>query len=229
MHFFEIRAVACASALRYFIARRFLGGLIRRRTDEQKDLEILVLRHELKVLRRLVKQPHLRRSDRLFLAAASRILSRGPWNSFMVTPQTFLRWHRELVRRKWTFKQRRGTGRPPLAEDLRELILRMARENPRWGYMRIKGELQKLGMRVGATTIRNLLRREGLDPAPRRDGPSWGQFLRRQVSGILACDFFTVETPWLKTIYVLFFIELETRRVHLAGVTTSPNGVWVTQ
>ncbi|MGZ5261940.1 MAG: integrase core domain-containing protein [Burkholderiales bacterium] len=105
----------------------------------------------------------------------------------------------------------------------------MARENPRWGYLRIKGELQKLGIRVGATTIRNLLRREGLDPAPRRDGPTWREFLRAQAAGIMACDFFTVESMWLKTIYVLFFIELETRCVHLAGVTNSQNGVWVTQ
>ncbi len=105
----------------------------------------------------------------------------------------------------------------------------MARENPRWGCLRIKGELQKLGIRVGATTIRNLLRREGLDPAPRRDGPPWREFLRQQAAGILACDFFTVETLWLKTIYVLFFIELETRRVHVTGVTASPNGAWVTQ
>ena len=217
-------------SLVYFVVRRLFGGLIRRRTDEERDLEILVLRHELKVLRRHVRQPRLRRTDRLLLTAASRILPRVTWSSFLVTPQTLLRWHRELVRRKWTYRHRHHrVGRPALAQDVRELIVRMARENPRWGYLRIKGELQKLGIRVGATTIRNLLRREGLDPAPRRDGPTWREFLRAQAAGILACDFFTVETLWLKTIYVLFFIELETRRVHLAGVTASPNGAWVTQ
>jgi putative transposase len=216
-------------SLLYFLVRRFLGVLIHSSRDQEKDLEILVLRHELKVLRRTAGKPSLRRTDRLFLAAASRILSRASWSSFFVTPQTLLRWHRELVRRKWTYEHRRRAGRPPLAEDVRSLILRMARENPRWGYPRIKGELQKLGIRVGATTIRNLLRREGLDPAPRRDGPTWREFLRAQAAGILACDFFTVETMWRKTIYVLFFIELETRRVHLEGVTTSPNGAWVTQ
>jgi putative transposase len=213
----------------YFMVRRLFGVLIPRRTDEQKDLEILVLRHQLKVLRRHVRQPHLRRTDRLFLTAASRILPRVAWSSFLVTPQTLLRWHRELVHRKWTYQHRRSVGRPRLAEHVRELIVRMARENSRWGYLRIKGELQKLGIRVSATTIRNLLRREGLDPAPRRDGPTWREFLHQQAAGILACDFFTVETMWLRTYYVLFFIEVHTRRVHLAGVTTSPNGAWVTQ
>ena len=217
-------------SLVYFVVRRLFGGLIRRRTDEERDLEILVLRHELKVLRRHVRQPRLRRTDRLLLTAASRILPRVTWSSFLVTPHTLLRWHRELVRRKWTYRYRHHrVGRPALGQDVRELIVRMARENPRWGYLRIKGELQKLGIRVGATTIRNLLRREGLDPAPRRHGPTWREFLRAQAAGILACDFFTVETLWLKTIYVLFFIELETRRVHLAGITTSPSGAWVTQ
>lgn len=216
-------------SLVYFVVRQLFGVLIRRRTDEQKDLEILVLRHQLKVLRRHVRQPQLRRTDRLFLAAASRMMPRVAWSSFLVTPQTLLRWHRELVRRKWTYQHRHPAGRPPLAEEVRQLIVHMARENPRWGYLRIKGELQKLGIRASATVVRNLLRREGLDPAPRRDGLTWREFLRQQAAGILACDFFTVETVWLKTIYVLFFIELETRRVPVASVTTSPNGAWVTQ
>lgn len=167
--------------------------------------------------------------DRLFLAAASQLLPRVAWSSFLVAPLTLLRWHCELVRRKWTYRHRPATGRPPLAQEVRELILRMAGENPRWGYLRIKGELQKLGIRVGATTIRNLLRREGLGPAPRRDCPTWGEFLRRQAAGILACDFFTVETLLLKTYYVLFFIEVHTRRVHVAGVTAHPDSAWVTQ
>jgi len=120
-------------------------------------------------------------------------------------------------------------GRPPLDPAARELILRLARENRRWGCVRIQGELAKLGIRVSATTIRALLRRHGLGPAPRRSGPTWSQFLRPQARGIFACDFFTVETVFLKTLYVLFFIELGTRRVHLAGVTAHPDSAWVTQ
>jgi putative transposase len=120
-------------------------------------------------------------------------------------------------------------GRPPLGPAACELILRVARENQRWGCVRIQGELAKLGVRVSATSIRTLLRRHGLGPAPRRSGPTWSQFLRAQAHGILACDFFTVETVLLKTLYILFFIELETRRVHLAGVTANPDSAWVTQ
>ncbi len=146
----------------------------------------------------------------------------------MVTPETLLRWHRELVKRKWTYRAKR-TGRPPIDPDICELICRMARENPRWGCVRIQGELRGLGIRIGATTIRTLLRREGLGPAPRRNGPSWSEFLRAQAHGILACDFFTVETVFLKTLYVLFFIELSTRRVHVTGATSNPDTAFVTQ
>jgi putative transposase len=148
---------------------------------------------------------------------------------FLVTPQTLLRWHRELVRRKWTYRNKRQPGRPPLDVEVVTLVLRMARENPRWGCVRICGELRKLGIRVGATTIRTLLRRHGLGPAPRRSGPSWTQFLKAQAEGIVACDFFTVETIWLKTLHVLFFIQLSTRRVVAAGVTANPDSVWITQ
>jgi putative transposase len=146
----------------------------------------------------------------------------------VVSPQTLLRWQRELVRRKWTYR-RRPAGRPPLDPELRELVLRLARENPRWGCVRIQGDLRKLGVRVGATTIRTLLRRHGLGPAPRRTSPSWAEFLRAQAQGILACDFFTAETFWLRTLYVLFWIEHGSRRVHLAGVTANPDCAWVTQ
>jgi putative transposase len=170
-----------------------------------------------------------RRRDRLFLTAASRLLPRERWSAFLVRPQTLLRWHRELVRRKWTFARRGSPGRPPIDPELRDAVLRLARENPRWGYLRIQGELRRLGIRVGATTIRRILRAYGLGPAPRRRGPTWSEFLRAQAKGILACDFLTVETLRLKTIYVLFFIELRTRRVHIAGVTAHPDSVWVTQ
>jgi len=185
---------------------------------------VLVLRHELTVLRRQIKRPQLRRRDRLFLSAMSRMLPRERWAAFIVTPATLVRWHRELVRRKWTYKRRRGQGRPPIDSETRALILRIARENPRWGCVRIKGELQGLGIIVSATTIRTILRRAGLGPAPRRDGPTWHQFLSAQAKGIVACDFFTVETVFLKTLYVLVFMDIQTRRILGIGVSANPNG-----
>ena len=132
------------------------------------------------------------------------------------------------MRRKWTHPHR-GSGRPALDPEAAELIARLGRENPRWGCIRIQGELRKLGIQVGASTIRRTLRRAGLGPAPRRIGPTWTEFLRAQARGVLACDFLTVETVFLKTLYVLFFIELSTRRVHVAGATSRPDSAWVTQ
>ncbi len=158
-----------------------------------RDVEIMVLRHQVRVLRRKDGRPKLRRIDKLLLAAASRILPRDRWASFIVTPATLLRWHRELVLRKWTYGRKR-CGRPPIDPEIHALVCRMARENPRWGYIRIQGECRKLGIRVGATTVKRILARAGLGPAPRRDGPSWSEFLRAQAQGILATDFFTVET-----------------------------------
>jgi putative transposase len=181
------------------------------------------------VLKRQVSRPRLRHRDRLFMAALSRMLPRARWSSFLVSPQTLLRWHRELVRRKWIYRRVSAGGRPPITEEVRELILRMGRENPRWGCLRIRGELGKLGITVSATTVRTLLRANGLGPAPRRGGPTWSQFLRSQARGILAFDFFTVETAWLRTLYVLFAIELGSRRVHVLGVTANPDSAWVTQ
>jgi putative transposase len=156
------------------------------------------------------------------------MLPRSVWSCFLVKPDTLLRWHQRLVAGAWTYPQRH-TGRPRLDEDVQLLIVRLARENPRWGYQRIQGELLHLGIRVSATAIRMTLRRHGLDPAPRRMATSWPAFLRQQASGIVACDFFTVDTVWLRRLYVLFFIELDTRRVHLTGVTANPDGRWVTQ
>ena len=173
--------------------------------------------------------PETRRRDRLLLAAASRALPQGAWQAFVVTPSTLLRWHRELVRRKWTLRRPPHGGRPALNARISELVLRMARENPRWGCLRIQGELAKLGIRVSASTIRSLLRCHGLGPAPRREGLSWSEFLRAQGHGILAFDFFTVESLCLRTLYVLFAIELASRRVHILGVTRNPSAVWVTQ
>jgi putative transposase len=193
-----------------------------------KDVELLVLRHQLEVLGRQVERPKLRRRDRALMAAAGRLLPPARRHGLLVTPQTLLRWHRELVRRKWTYPHARP-GRPPIDARTRELVLRLARENPRWGYQRIAGELNKLGVGVSPSSVRRLLAHAGLGPAPRRSGPCWREFLRAQAASVVACDFFTVETALLRRYYVLFFIELQTRRVHLAGATTNPNGHWVTQ
>jgi putative transposase len=179
------------------------------------------------ILRRQVKRPVYRASDKAFLAAASRILRREAWDAFLVRPEALLRWHRRLVAKKWT-RPHRPPGRPALDPEVRDLILRLGRENPRWGYMRIRGELLKLGVRVSATTIATVLRRAGLGPAPRR-GPTWSQFLRQQAAGMLACDFLTVETITLRTLYVLVWIELGTRKVYLGGATPNPDSAWLTQ
>jgi len=192
-----------------------------------KDWEILVLCHQLTVLRRQVPRPRLEPADRALLAAISRVLSRSRWSCFLVKPETLLRWHRRLVAGAWTYPHRQP-GRPPLAREVEQLIVRLARENPCWGYQRIKGELGGLGIQVSATTIRVMLHRHGLGPAPRRTTTTWRAFLRRQAAGIIACDFFTVDTVWLRRLYVLFFIEHDTRVVHLAGVTANPDGAWVT-
>jgi transposase len=217
-------------SLAYFGLRRLLQALAPSgRDDLARDVELLVLRHQVKVLARRVHRPLFRRRDRMLLASASRVLPRERWKAFVITPRTLLRWHRELVRRKWTYRRDRGPGRPGLEGPTVELILRLAKENPRWGYQRIRGELLKLGVRVSATAIRTVLRRHGLGPAPRRGGPTWKEFLAQQAAGILASDFFTVETVWLKTLYVLIFIELSTRQVHLMGVTDHPDSAWVTQ
>jgi transposase InsO family protein len=212
-----------------YLALRYLLqiALLRPRSESFKDLEIVVLRHQLWVLRRQAGRPQLRPSDRLLLAAASRLLPRSRWRSFLVTPTTLLRWHRRLGARRWTYAGQ--TGRPPVGSETRELVLRLARENPRWGYLRIVGEIEGLGLKVSATTVRKILREAGIGPAGERPGLTWRAFLRQQAHSMLAVDFFTVETVSLQRLYVLFFIELGSRRVHLAGCTANPTGAWVTQ
>lgn len=213
----------------YVLARRVLSlVLLRFRSKRSKDLELVVLRHELSVVRRQIARPQIEDADRVFLSAASRFLPRQRWSAFFVTPETLLRWHQRLVTRHWTYP-RRGPGRPPIAVGTRALTVRLARENPRWGYRRIQGELKALGIRVSATTIRRMLAEEGLGPAGTRGGTSWKTFLSSQAHAILATDFFTVDTVLFRRLYVLFFIELDTRRVHLAGVTAKPTGPRVTQ
>jgi putative transposase len=180
------------------------------------------------LLRRQVKRPVYRIRDRALLAAASRMLPRERWNAFLVHPETITRWYRRLVAHHKRTRPHRRPGRPALDPEIRRLILRLARENPRWGYMRIKGELQGLDIHVSATAIAMLLRSHGIEPAPRRS-PTWSQFLKAQASGIIACDFVTVETALLKKLYVLFFIEIGGRRVRVSVATSSPNSVFVTQ
>ena len=212
----------------YVALQRILQlALLLSRSADSKELELVVLRHELAVLRRQVHRPAFRPADRCFLAAVSRLLPRAKWSVFLVTPATLLRWHRGMVAKHWTYARR--PGRPPLAKERRALIVRLARENPRWGYQRIVGELKGLGIVVSATTVRKILREEQLGPAGKRKGPSWREFLRAQATGIVAVDFFTVDTVWLQRLYVLFFIEVASRRVHLAGCTAHPDAEWVTQ
>jgi putative transposase len=216
-------------AIVYTLAQRvFSLVLVRFRSERSKDLELVVLRHELSVLRRQIVRPQLSDADRVFLSAASRLLPLRRWPAFVVTPETLLRWHRKLVPRRWTYP-RHGAGRPPISGDVRTLILRLAKENPRWGYLRIQGELKSLGVRVSATTIRRVLAAEGLGPSGTRGGTSWKTFLSSQAHAILATDFLSVDTVLFRRLYVLFFIELDTRRVHVAGVTAHPTGPWVTQ
>jgi putative transposase len=180
------------------------------RSERSKELEILVLRHELAILRRQPRRAPFRPTDRAMLAAFARGLPRSAWAGLSVRPATLLRWHRQLVSRRWTYPHKRP-GRPPLDSRVQTLVLRLARENPGWGYKRIVGELQNLGVSVSATSVRTILARHGLPPAPQRDELSWRDFLRRHAATTLACDFFTVETAWLKRIYVLFFLSLERR------------------
>ena len=201
-----------------------------RRCEADKDVELVVLRHQVRVLERQVHgRVRYRPVDRALLAALSRLLPRERWRAFLVTPATLLRWHREAGRRKWrAWRRQRGPGRPAMSAELVELIVRLGRENRSWGCVRVQGELAKLGIRVGATSVRRVLRRHGLGPAPRR-GPTWAEFLRAQAEGILATDFFTVDTVVFKRLYVLFAIEHASRRAHLLGVTEHPGNGFVTQ
>jgi putative transposase len=167
------------------------------RSTETNEIEILVLRHELAILRRQHRRPRLRPKDRALLAALSRQLPRAHWPLFLVKPEALLGWHRRMVRRRWTYASA-PRGRPPVPGQVQQLIVRLARENPRWGYQRIRGELLRLGCQISASSIRRVLRAHGVDPAPRRSPTTWRSFLRRQAAGILACHFLTVDTIWLR-------------------------------
>jgi putative transposase len=220
-------APVVVQTLAFLFLRRILDVVGGGPTPDAKDVEIAVLRHQLAVLHRQMTRPRYTPGGRMVLATLAKLLPRDRWKIFLVTPSTLLRWHRELVRRRWTYPI--GGRRRGLDSEVVELVLRLARDNARWGYMRIAGECRKLGVTVSATSVRNILRRHRLGPAPRRGGPSWTEFLRMQAAGTLACDFLTVETIDLTRLYVFFMIEVERRRVHLAGVTAHPTGAWVTQ
>lgn len=178
------------SGLYIFVRRLLELVVLLGRGDRVKEVEILVLRHELSILRRQVGRPRFEPSDRMLLAALSRMLPRRSWTAFSVRPETLLAWHRRLVARRWTYPHRRP-GRPPISRDVRELVLRLARENSSWGYLRIAGELRKLGIAVSASSVRNILTSASLPPAPRRDAQAWRSFLRAHGESILACDFFS--------------------------------------
>jgi putative transposase len=201
--------------------------VLRGRTDRSKDVELLVLRHQLAVLQRQHAHPRFKPDDRAVLTALARALGRDRWSIFMVKPDTILRWHRRLVANHWTYPHQ--PGRPATTAETRRLMIRFARENPTWGYRRIHGELARLGITIAASTIWAILKNAGIEPAPGRSSESWTTFLRSQAAGIVACDFFCVDTVLLRRYYVLFFIELNRRRVHLAGITTNPTGAWTAQ
>ena len=216
--------------LLYLIFVRLCSWLVLlSRSAASKDAELLVLRHEVAVLRRTHPQPRLDWADRAILAALIRILPRRLWMHRLVTPGTVLRWHRRLVARKWTYRHR--TGRPPVSAEITVLIERLATENHSWGYQRIRGELLKLGYRVSASTIRRVLRTLKIPPAPKRHTDmTWRQFLYAQAATMLAADFFHVDCAvTLQRLYCLFVLEIGSRYVHILGVTAHLDGPWATQ
>jgi transposase InsO family protein len=212
------------------IARGLVGGLVLlARSDAAKDAEILLLRHHLAVLQRQGGRPRLTWADRVVMTALALRLPPARRVGLLVTPGTILGWHRRLITRRWTTTERRRPGRPSMPAGVRALVRRLAVDNPGWGYRRIHGELVGMGYRVGASTVWSILKAHGLDPAPRRSGPTWGEFLKAQAGGIVACDLFHLETITLRRLYAFFAVEHATRRVRVLGVSAHPTGAWLAQ
>ncbi len=191
-------------------------------------IEVVMLRHEVAVLRRQVHRPALEPTDRAVLAGLARLLPRQRLGRFFVQPETLLRWHRELVAKRWTYPPGQP-GRPRIPEGTTSLVFRLAKENPTWGYRRIHGELTTMGTTIAPSSVWEILKRHGIEPSPRRSGPTWAEFLSAQAKGLMACDFFHVDTVLLRRLYVLVFIHHDTRFVRIAGVTANPVTGWVTQ
>jgi putative transposase len=208
--------------LAYLAVLRVFGWLALLARSDRANVEILIVRHQVAVLQRQVRAPRLSWADRAVLAALARLLPGSQLRQLrlIVSPRTLLRWHAGLVRQHWSFS-RRAPGRPGTTSAIRALVLEMARDNPSWGYRRIHGELTGGGYNLAPSTVWRILKDAGIDPAPTRSGPTWQAFLKAQAKTILAADFFHVDTVFLRRLYVLFFIEHGTRRVHLAGITVS--------
>ena len=228
----------------WFVLARFFSTILTfiqlsRLSESEKDLEIVILRHQLSVMTRLHNKrvkPNL--AEKLTLALLASKLKESKKRSAsqlrdiirIVQPETVFRWHRELGRWKWTYQRKNPGGRPRTDKEKENLIVRLAKENLRWGYGKIEGEMRKLGFKISLSTVRNILNRHDILPAPVRFGSiGWKKMMNHYKAQLLACDFFVVESIFLRRYFVLFFVELGTRRVHLAGITTNPNGRWVAQ
>jgi len=221
-----------SSGLGAFVYRLFVTivelMIVRSKPRRVLEAEPIALRHQIAVLQRTSTRPELTDIDRGVIAGLARVIPRRVRHGFIVTPDTLLAWHRRLAAARWVYPQRRP-GRPRVVRDREQLVVRFAAENPTWGYRRIHGELAGLGHRLAPSTVWSILKRHGIDSAPRRTGPTWTQFLTAQARGIIACDTFVVDTVGLRQLHVLSFIEHATRRVHLAGITCRPTGSWCTR